>query len=392
MADTALGDPPWRKEAEAHKRAMPLQRLIGNGMEHADARELHAAVDIGQRWWDAAEDIGDTNASRAREALERGHVLSAVEWFRRAAASYRFGQNPLEDADPRKPALYRKLIEAYAAAGALCDPPMQRIEVDHEGGRLAGWLQLPSRPAVSPELPVPPGPLGGRRPNVVIIFGGFDGWREEYDTGARALQARGLATCLVDLPGQGEARVLDGMYMSPDPDGVTRAVGAFITALAAHPLLGDQVGLWGNSLGGHLAARTVCREDRVSAVCINGGTDRPAEILDRFPRFVRKVQALFGVDNPDTARELVDRMMLTPELLRELSAPTLLLHGHADQIFLFSSAQRLHEACGSHDKLLLEWADGDHCIYNHTGDKHAAVGDWFADRLGGDLSDRRAPQ
>ena len=28
-----------------------------------------------------------------------------------------------------------------------------------------------------------------------------------------------------------------------------------------------------------------------------------------------------------------------------------------------------------------EWPDGDHCIYNHSHEKHTLVADWFTDRL-----------
>jgi len=56
-------------EAEAHKRAMPLQRLVGNGMDFADVVELYARVDRGQPWAEAAGVLGDRNSARAEQAL-----------------------------------------------------------------------------------------------------------------------------------------------------------------------------------------------------------------------------------------------------------------------------------------------------------------------------------
>ena len=47
------GHAPWRAEVEAHKRAMPMQRLIGNGMDYADVVELYALADSGVPWADA---------------------------------------------------------------------------------------------------------------------------------------------------------------------------------------------------------------------------------------------------------------------------------------------------------------------------------------------------
>ena len=66
-------EPLWRGVAEAHKRAMPMQRLLGNGMNYADAVELYGRVDNGQPWHEAAAELGDLDVGRARRALQAGH-------------------------------------------------------------------------------------------------------------------------------------------------------------------------------------------------------------------------------------------------------------------------------------------------------------------------------
>ncbi|MCS0601431.1 alpha/beta fold hydrolase [Streptomyces sp. LP11] len=363
-----MSEPLWRKAAAAHKRAMPWQRLIGNGMDHADATALYTVVDTGTDWADAAAALGADNTRRARTALAAGHRHSALGWFRRASACYRFGQVPLPDSDPRKRAMYRQLIDTYGAAGALADPPLEHVALPHRGGTLTAWLHRPA---------------GVRRPPTVLLFGGFDGWREEYDTAARELVRRGLAVLLLDGPGQGETRLFGGLHMRPDdPDDVVAALGRFVTYAREHPLLGDRVGVWGNSFGGYLAARTAARDPRVDAVCVTGGTDRPAELLDRYPRFASKVQLLYGTREPAPAVAALRRLVLSPGLLSQLACPLLVLHGTPDRVFLVDSARRLHDHAGSADRTLVEWPDGDHCLYNHTYEKHTLAGDWFADRLG----------
>ncbi|MDT0307547.1 alpha/beta fold hydrolase [Streptomyces sp. DSM 44917] len=360
-------EPSWRKAAEAHKRAMPMQRLLGNGLDHADATALYAAVDAGTPWPEAASALGEANARRGRAALAAGHRHSALGWLRRASACYRFGQVPLGDADPRKRAMYRELIDAYAAAGALLDPPLEHVTLPHRTGTMSAWLHRPA---------------GVTRPPTVLLFGGFDGWREEYDTAARELVARGMAVLLLDGPGQGETRLFGRLHMDAhDPDDVCAALSAFVTHAREHPLLGEKVGIWGNSFGGYLAARTAARDPRIAAACVNGGTDRPAEILDRYPRFAAKVQLLYGTDDPGPAVEALRRLRLTPALLTHLTCPLLVLHGTPDRIFLIDSARRLHDHARSPDRTFLEWPDGDHCLYNHTYEKHTAVGDWFAEHL-----------
>jgi len=357
----------WRKEAAAHKRAMPLPRLTGNGMDYADYAELYARVDRGEDWADVAAGLGDRNRERAEQAFHAGHRATAQSWYLFAAACYRAAQVPLPDDDPRKIAVYRKLIRDFGCAGSLSDPPMEHVEIDNDSGAMCGWLMRP-----------PPHAGSDGVPPVVIVLGGFDGWREEYHTGAVQLVQRGLAVLLIDGPGQGETRLMHGLHMDM---AVHEAFSAVVDHLLADSRLAPTIGVWGNSMGGYLAALTAAHDDRIAACCVNGGTVRPAEILDRYPRFITKVMPLLGADDPDQARAELERYRLTPELLGRLSCPLLVLHGKPDKIFLASNARLLYDNAASVDKTYREWPDGDHCIYNHSHEKHVTVADWFADRL-----------
>jgi|TARA_B100000378_G_scaffold126728_2_gene102267 alpha-beta hydrolase superfamily lysophospholipase len=354
---------PWQAEAEAHKRAMPLQRLIGNGMDYADVVELYRAVDDGVNWSGAADRLGDRNHQRAADALEAGHRATAASWYRAAASCYRVGQVPLPDSDPQKLRMYRKLIESFGQAGALDDPPMEHREIPWGTGALCGWLLRPA---------------GVRRPPTVIVMGGFDGWREEYHVGATYLIARGIAVLLVDGPGQGETRLFHGLRMDHGVDG---AFSAMVDHLVADDRLSDEVAIWGNSMGGFLAALVASRDQRVAACVVNGGTNRPAEILDRFHRFTAKVQPLLGIDDPEDATAAMNEYTLAPADLERLVCPLLVLHGTPDRVFLIENARDLFDQAGSADKTFREWLDGDHCIYNHSHEKHVIVADWLVDRL-----------
>jgi alpha-beta hydrolase superfamily lysophospholipase len=366
-------EPGWRAAAEAHKRAMPVQRLIGNGMDYADAVSLYGRVDEGQPWHEAASQLGGAGFDRAREAERQGHLATARSWYLAAAACYRVGQVPLPDGDPAKVAMYRQLIDAYGSAGALTEPPIEHVSIDWGGGQLMGWLLRPSTAS---------------NPPAVIVMGGFDGWREEYHVGATHLVERGLAVLLMDGPGQGETRLFGGLTMGLD---VSDAFSAMIDYLQREPRLNGDVGIWGNSMGGFLAAHTAIRDTRLLACCVNGGTVRPIEFPLRFPRMVEKVQALLGIDDPDLAMRTLAKLELTADDLAGLRCPLLVLHGTPDQVFLVANARQLHDAAASKDKTWLEWADGDHCIYNHSLEKHTLIADWFADRLSPEPNNRPTP-
>jgi alpha-beta hydrolase superfamily lysophospholipase len=261
--------------------------------------------------------------------------------------------------------MYRLLIECFGQAGSLYRPPLRHVEIPWGDKRLFGWLIRPGDISQAP---------------VVIQMGGYDGWREEYFCNARYLLERGIASLLIDGPGQGETRLFGGVFLDLDVADAFRAVVDFVMG---DDECGDAVGIWGNSMGGFLAALAASRDQRISACCVNGGTVRPAEILDRYPRFVSKVQALFGVTDSTAARDLLEQLILTPRELAALHCALHVVHGTPDPVFPVESARKLYDHAGSSDKTFTEFPDGDHCIYNHAYERNCLLADWFAECLTG---------
>ena len=188
------------RAGKAHKRAMPIARLVSNGMDFADAIELHALVDQGLEWADAAGRLADRNLAHARRALRRGHRQSARSWYLLASACFRFGQARLADDDPlKRGAATGSMLDAFRRGGELSDPPIERVEVPWRDGRLTGWLLRSGRATPHP---------------FVVQLCGIGGSREEYETGSRYLIERGVSALLVDAPGQGETRLCERLHPS----------------------------------------------------------------------------------------------------------------------------------------------------------------------------------
>ena len=353
------GTAAFTLEQESHRRAMPVQRLLGSGMRWDDALAIHAMSSERVGWDRAAEWLGERNV---REAKAARTPVGRRAFFRFASACYRVGQAALPADTDRKRALHAMMVEAFGRAAALDEPPTEKVEIAWRGGRLCGWL---ARPA------------GVQAPAVVIIMGGFDGWREEYWPGAQHLVERGLAAFLADGPGQGETRLKHELYLDAD---VHLAFSAMADHLIADKRVGNTVGIWGNSLGGCLAARTAAADPRFGAVCVNSGTVRPMELPERFPRFWAKVEALVGTADRRIARQVLQALDIT-QMVVSIACPVLQLHGVPDQVFLLENARAICDEAGSGDKTLLIWDDGDHCIYNHSDEKNIIVADWFASRL-----------
>ncbi len=356
------------KELEAARRALPIQRLIGNGMDYADAAGLHAAAARGFAWTGAACWAGEANLQRARAAT--GRVTKRRHLFH-AAACFRFAQSVLMRDTPEKAAIYIRALEAFTGGAELAEPAYDKVSIPWAGGPLLGWLIRP---------------VGVSAPPVVITFGGADGWREEYHNGALALRDRGVATLLLDGPGQGETRILGHVRfpLGGEPTPIEGAFSAVVTFLLRDSRVGERVGIWGNSLGGTLAALTASADHRLTACCVNGGSADPVRMLARFPRLATRLGAMTGVVGSDAARDMLQALTLPPEANR-ITCPLLVLHGGADPLFSVEEAVAIAQGAPAADRQVLLWDDGDHCLYNHTFEKHALIADWFSARLGANV-------
>ena len=186
-----------------------------------------------------------------------------------------------------------------------------------------------------------------------------------------------MAVLLTDGPGQGETRLFHGLTWA----GVEEAFATMIRPSAGRPRLTPSIGDLGQQHGRLLAALSAATDRRITACVVNGGTVRPVETAERYRRFITKVQLLLGIDDPDKARQVMDSFVLDPDLLASMRCPLLVLHGTPDQVFLIDNARALYDQAGSADKTFHEFPGGDHCIYNHSHEKHTIIGDWLADRL-----------
>lgn len=346
------------------RAATPMSRLLSAGMEYADAAELHRRATTPEEWVAIAEMLGNRNLERAAQSQDRGHTITAASWFMYASSCYRAAQAVVRDEDPRRIPLYEKLVATFARGGALRDEIYEYVRVEYSHGSVRAWKILPSS-------------TGEPHP-VVIVAGGLDGWREEHEYAARALVARGIAVVLMEAPGQGETRLIDGVHLHL---GYEEAVSRVIDAALEDPRISAPVGLLGHSFGGRLMLGAALAEDRVVALCVNGGSPRPVEMLERLPDIIGKVKDTFGADDDTEARELLEALTLGPDDLAPLEAALLVLHGDQDRIFLTETARQLEAWVGGSDKSLIVWEDGEHCLYNHPYERDTTIADWFAARL-----------
>jgi len=344
----------------AQLRAMPVTRMLDYGMDHWDAVHLSQAP-IQRAWHDVAAELGDAQLARARDAAERGDAETAVACYRRAAAALYFAQLAFNADGDHKRALYARVTSAYQAAADLdAELRVERLSVPVRSGACAAWLVRPR--------------TDGPHPTVVIV-GGQSGWGPAYHRQAEAFARRGLATVLLETPGQGESRMTGGLFLDARVD---EAFSATLDAVRERTGYDGAFGVWGNSFGGLLAARAAVHDDRFGACCVNGAIATPVPLPYRAAR--EQTHAMLGVSRDEDAARILRTLWLDPDSDR-MAASLLVVHGGADPLVTLDQ-QRAFLPLSS-DSALRVWDDGEHTIYNHSAERTDVVCDWFRSRLGG---------
>jgi dienelactone hydrolase len=190
----------------------------------------------------------------------RGDELSAVkgdpreigEAYYLAFDYFRIARYPVATS-PGKQRAYRDSLRAFHKAAKHFDPPLDVVQIAFGDKKLTGYLQVPR---------------GIERPPVVLQWGGVDGWKEDRQGATRALNARGVATMSIDMPGTGENPV---RYIDPNAEAT---FVAWIDHLAGRADIdGSRIGVWGGSFGGYWAARMAYVEaKRLKAAVFQGGS------------------------------------------------------------------------------------------------------------------------
>ena len=362
---TPSAEPSWKAEAEAHKRAMPLQRLTGNGMDYADVVELYGLVDDGTYWSDAAARLGERNVGRAEDALALGHVATARSWFRAAAACFRVGQVPLLDDDPRKSSMYRQLIYAYGAAGELDDPPIEHVDIPWAGSALSGWLDEAAGQGQAPHRH-----RDGRLRRM-----------------ARGISRRRASTSAPEVSPCSSWTAPDKARQGCSTDSTSATTWSTRSASSSTSRATTRDSRRSSGSGATAWAVTSPRALHASRLAHRSmRRQRWHGATRRNPRSLSAIH-LEGHTSARNRRRRpcrceaggvrADRIATSPTSgVRSLSCTARLTRS-------FSSRTRAssYNGAASTDKTFEEWPDGDHCIYNHSHEKHVIVADWLADRL-----------
>jgi dipeptidyl aminopeptidase/acylaminoacyl peptidase len=336
-------------------------RFVANGVVLTDFEEVTASIASWDDWCRAWAARAALHEGLGRDALERGHLMTAGEHLQRAGVYYHFAKFLFVQDLAQMKGAHMRAVACRNLALPHLRPPGERLEMPYEGKSLAGILRKP---------------VGVTRPPVVVMCMGLDSCKEETDAYEQPFLARGMATLAFDGPGQGE-----GEYDFAIRGDYEVAVAAVVDYVGTRrDLDAARIGVWGISLGGYYAPRAAAFEKRLSACMALGGPFQWSASWDALPSLTREA---FRVRSHCATEAEARRHAATLSLdgiAARITCPIYILNGRQDRIVPAADAERLaREVKGPAVLQIIE--DGNHIANNRAYRWRSASADWMAEQL-----------
>jgi dienelactone hydrolase len=337
-------------------------RYIQTGVDPFDLERIVARIDRWEDWCSIWSDEARQHEELAEQALTKKRNTSAAEAYLRAAIYYHYGKHYFLVDEGQYRRAHDNMLRCYNAAALGIDPPMQRLEIPFENGKLAAYLRVPK---------------GVARPPVAVILPGLDACKEELHAWSDAFLVRGMATVTLDGPGQGET----AFWLPIRPDW-GRVIGAVIDVLMQRSDVdGDRVGVVGQSLGALYAPRAAALEPRIKACVANCGPFDYGALYIARPK--THLTQMFLVRSHSTTYEQgleAAKSLSLNDVAKKITCPLLVVFGGGDKQIPPSEGKRLAaEASGPSEFVYFE--EGNHVCFNISYKFRPLTADWMAEHL-----------
>jgi pimeloyl-ACP methyl ester carboxylesterase len=328
-----------------------------------------------ESWYREWKRIADFNQARGDQALEQGHVRTAMNCWLRAANYYRHTEFWLEYSDPRRLVAFtnmeecsRKFIENLVPAGEV-------VHIPYEDGKplYAYFVRAPFD--------------NGKQP-VLICMGGLDSIKDEmWFMQAHGALQRGISVLMIDGPGQGGTLRRHKIPTRPDYEvPIGKCIDYLLTRQDIDP---SRIAACGSSLGGYYAARSGCYEHRLAAAISHGAIWSIPELWANAKEdhgLADHIKTVFGAGSMKEALEKARPFTLEGHL-DNMKCPYLIVHGGHDVLGV-AAAQKVADyarAKGVDVTLRFVTEDetgADHCQHDNPTIGQELMMDWLAGVFG----------
>jgi alpha-beta hydrolase superfamily lysophospholipase len=291
---------------------------------------------------------------------DEGDARAADGDWHGAFTAYYVSQRILLADSPLKRRLYRLAVDAYAQVD---QPVLERFSVPNAlGEQVAGYLQLPERPAADGPVPC------------VLIVPGITGTKEEMHPFAMPFLQRGVAVARIDNPTYGET---EG-HLTNDSVPNARFV---LEHLSRDPrLVAESLHLYGMSLGANFALEAAVGSPAasLSVIC---PPFQPSRYFKDLPTL--NLSALQHMTRRRGLAELMDftRDNDRVDTAARLSIPVRIFHGGRDRTIPVEESHLLAAALGGPSALTVYERDHHNCL-EHIDVITAHILEFVADPYG----------
>ena len=343
------------------------------------------------RAWEATANLVLGRSGRIDDARSRGHALLRAYNYLRTAEFF------LPPSDPRRPAIFRRNVDAFHRGLDALGVVRQRTQIPYGPHHLNAIFY--------------PGTAGSEAMPLLVLCGGFDSTLEElYFVLVPAALERGFSVLTFEGPGQGAVLREQKLTFTPEWELPTAAV--LDAHFASHPKRARTV-LIGMSMGGYLAPRAAAFDHRIDGVvafdvlfdfgaiarqsvpalafwlhahradaALNALIAIKAKFSRGFAWALANSQWVLGTASPMETIEALDRYTLAPVAGR-IKADVLILAGADDHFIPLNQAAdfaRSLTAARSVQQIVYARASGgaEHCQMGAQSLWHADLFDWIA--------------
>jgi dienelactone hydrolase len=336
-------------------------RYLATGVDPNDLQRLIARIDRWDDWCRIWCDEGAQHEALAQEAAERDREVTASDANLRASIYYHYAKHLFaHDPDQYLPA-HQRVVHCYQAAGAMFDPPLERVEIPFAGTTMVGNLRRPR---------------SVQRPAVAILVPGLDACKEELHAWSEAFVRRGLATLAIDGPGQGETAL-----KLPITIAWGKVIGAVLDVLERRTDIdGHNVAVVGQSLGALYSPLAAAFESRIKACVSNCGPFDFGAVLPTMPSVSQETfRARSHARTLAEAHEIA-RGLTLEGVAQQIKCPMLVVYGAGDKLIPVTEGERLARAAsGPTDFVVFE--EGNHVCFNISYKFRPLTADWTAEHL-----------
>lgn len=347
-----------------------------------DHEELQATVAIlrgttDDLWVPVWRTIGERHEETADRLESQGDHEAARAEYLIAKTYYAIGRFPGEVSESKR-SISDDCARAYRKASAHLDPPLQVVEVPHEGRTIRSHFRAPAG-AISAPVPA------------VLIMCGADVFKEDRGWAQDHCLDQGMASLVMDAPGTGE---------NPfpwAPESVSAWEAAIDWLAARSEVRADSIGAFGISRGGYSVMQLAgTAPDKVQAVVASAG--HPFGYVmddDELDQFVavrnRRATWKFGAPDGPPSFEATSREKERSEfgrwalselgLVDRITQPVLMINGKHDHLAPIGNIYFMLENGPATGRQARIYPDDGHCAFKNFRHWAPASFGWLAKHL-----------